>query len=334
MLKCLARCAVVACALLPSAAGAEPIKLKAAFFSSDRSMLYRAAVKPFADAVNAEGSGVVEIEVSFSGALGKNLAQQVQLLLDGTADIAFVVPGYTPERFADTAVLELPGMFRNSREASLVFTRLIADKVLTGYEGFVVIGAFAGEPETIHTRPPTASLGDLRGKNIRVNNTLQGSALEKLGIAPVLMPVNQVSDAMIAGKIDGAAVPPAMLFEFGIGRAASYHFALPTTSAPLTLLMDRKKFESLPAAAQRMIRSHGGEWAATRFFQLFGAVNAESEEKLSSDPRRKVIEPSQSDRDAAAAAYDAVIAEWTEKNPRHRDLLRSVKAELAKIRSQ
>ena len=332
MIKALVRCAMLGIVLASSAASAEPIKLKLAFFSSDRSLLYRAAIKPFADAVNAEARGLLEIEVYFSGALGKDVARQVQLI-DGTADIAFVVPGYTPDRFRDNVVLELPGIFRDAREATLVFTRLMAAQALTGYEDFVVIGTFASEPETIHTRPPVASLGDLSGKTIRVNNLMEAAALGKLGMTPVLMPVNQISDAMIGGKIDGATVPPAMLFEFGIGRAASHHLFLRTSTAPLTLLMNRKTFESLPAQGQDIIRKYSGEWAATRFIEAYAAVNNESEEKLKSDPRRKVVFPSQSDLDAAALAYTAVSEEWLAKIPRNRQLLKMVEEEIAKLRA-
>jgi TRAP-type C4-dicarboxylate transport system substrate-binding protein len=331
MFRALARYAAIAVVLFPFGASAEPVKLKLALFTSDRSLLYLASVKPFVDAVNVEGRGVLEIEVHFSGGLGRDPFQQAQLVLSGAADLAFVVPGYTPDRFRDNEVLELPGMFRNTREAAFAFTRLIAANVLTGYEEFVVIGAFASAPQTLHTRPPVASLADLNGKTVRVNNLTEGIALEKLGMLPVLMPVNQISDAMIGGKLDGAAAPPAMLFEFGIGRAASHHFFLRTSVAPLTLLMNRKKFESLSAQGQNIIRKYSGEWAAARFVETYDAGNNESTEKLKSDPRRKVILPSQSDLDKAAIAYKAVIADWLAKAPNNRKLLTMVETEIAKL---
>ena len=40
-----------------SAASAEPIKLKLAYFSSDRTTTYLAMIKPFVDAVNARPRG-------------------------------------------------------------------------------------------------------------------------------------------------------------------------------------------------------------------------------------------------------------------------------------
>ena len=156
-----ALCLVIALALLPAAATAEPIKLKLSFFSSDRSMSYLAAVKPFVDAVNTEARGLFEIDVSFSDTAGKDIALQPQFVLDGKTDIAFIVPGYTPAEFPDNTVIELPGLFRGMREATLVYTRLVALGALRGYSGFVVIGAYVTEPETIHGREAINSIDDL-----------------------------------------------------------------------------------------------------------------------------------------------------------------------------
>jgi TRAP-type C4-dicarboxylate transport system substrate-binding protein len=138
---------------------------------------------------------------------------------------------------------------------------------------------------------------------------------------------------MIAGKIDAAAVPPAMLFEFGIGRAASHHFLLPISVAPLTLLMNRKKFESLPASSQSMIRKYSGEWAASRFIEVYEAGNSQSEQKLNSDARRKVIVPSQADMETAASAFKTATEQWLAKAPRNRELLKTVETEIAKLRA-
>ena len=131
MIKMITRCALLLCALVPVvAAVAGPITLKMAYFSSDRTSTYLAAIKPFVDAVNTEGAGLVQIDVSLSGALGKNPIQQLQLVLDGSADLAFVVPGYTPVHFPDNEVIELPGLFKNIREATLVYTGLVAANCL------------------------------------------------------------------------------------------------------------------------------------------------------------------------------------------------------------
>src|SRR5690606_19967775 len=105
-----------------------------------------------------EGKGRVEIEVYLSGQLGKDLTKQSQLALDGTADIVYIVQPYERTSFPDAAVIELPGLYRDAREATLVFSQLTAAGMMRGLKDYFVIGAIASEPESIHTRPPVASL--------------------------------------------------------------------------------------------------------------------------------------------------------------------------------
>jgi TRAP-type C4-dicarboxylate transport system substrate-binding protein len=334
MFRLLVRWAAFAFLILPVSVAAEPVKLKLAFHTSDRSNIYQAAVKPFVDAVNAAGQGLVEIDVHFSGALGATPVLQWEALRDGTADIAFVIPGQISGQFPDTAMIELPGLYRNMREATLVFTRLVASGVLKDYRDYFVIGAFAVEPENIHTRPPVASLDDLRGKKIRVNNPTLSVALAKLGMAGVVMPVNLAAEAISSGKIDGAAVPVSPLFEFGIGRVATYHYLLPLDSAPLVLLMKRKTFDRLPKQAQDIVRRYSGEWAAERFIETFEAINTRLIAQLESDPRQKVISPSQPDMDKASAAFAATAADIVGGNPHRQEILILARSELAKLRSE
>jgi TRAP-type C4-dicarboxylate transport system substrate-binding protein len=332
MFKTLARCALLWLAMLPAVSAAEPIKLKMAYFSSDRTTTYLAAIKPFVDAVNAEAADLVQIDVSVSGTLGKNPIQQLQLVLDGTADLAFVVPGYTPERFPDNEVIELPGLFKNIREATLVYTGLIAANALRGYDDLFVVGAFAAEPETIHTRLPATSLEALAGMRIRSNNPVQGAALAGLGMVPVEIPINQTSSAISSGKLDGAMVGPAPLIEFGIARVVSNHYLLVVSAAPLLVAMNRKKFEGLPERAKQIIRQYSGEWAAERYIEIYRAVNDASLESLSQDPNRHVVVPTPADLARASAVFRAEVDTWSATDPRHRQLLAEAEAELNKIR--
>jgi TRAP-type C4-dicarboxylate transport system substrate-binding protein len=333
MIKACARWALFALALLPSGVSAEPIKLKLSLITSDRSLIYQAAVKPFVDVINAEAKGLLEIEVYFSGTLGKVAAEQPQLVADDLADIAFIIPGYTPERFYDDSIIELPGLYHDMREGSLVYTRLIAAGALRGYKEFFVIAALMSPPESIHSRQPIATIADLKGTNVRTNNLTETAALEKLGMHPVKMPMNLISGALSSGEIDSATVPPAMLFEYGIGRVASYHYLLDIGAAPLALVMNRKKFDSLPQPAQDIIRKYSGEWPVARYLEADEAVSNQIMDQLTSNPRRKVIYPSQSDLDTAQLAFKSVIDEWVAKSSRNRELFEIAEKEIAKYRA-
>jgi len=327
------RCLSFVMALLPSGVSAEPIKLKLSLVTSDRSLIYSGGVKPFVDAVNAEAKGLVEIEVHFSGALGKSARAQPQMVADGVADIAFIFPSYTPERFYDNTIIELPALFHDAREASLVFTRLIAAGVLKGYEDFFVVAAFTSPPESIHSRRPISTIADLSGLTVRASNLTEAASLKKLGMKPVTIPVNAVSESISDGTIDAASLPLAMLFEFGVGRVTNSHYLLDISFTPLALVMNRKRFDDLPELAQNIIRKFSGEWPLARFQQSYDAASNEVAEQLKSNPKRTITYPSQSDLDTAKTAFKSVIDEWTAQSENNRKQLELVRTEIAKVRA-
>jgi TRAP-type C4-dicarboxylate transport system substrate-binding protein len=202
---------------------------------------------------------------------------------------------------------------------------------LRGYEDFFVVGAVVGGPQSIHTRPPISSLADLRGRKIRASNRTEGLVLDALGMSAKVMPINATAEAISRGDIDGATVPASMLLNFGISRVTSYHYFIRLGYAPLVILMNRKKFDSLPKTGQDVIREFSGESFAKRFAAAFVANDDRVIEQFRSDPNRTVIFPSQRDLDVAQATYRRVIDEWQARTPRNRELLRMVESEIAKL---
>jgi TRAP-type C4-dicarboxylate transport system substrate-binding protein len=333
MLKALACCAMLSFPPLADAAVAEPIKLKFAYFTSDTEGIYRSSVKPFVDSVNAAANGLLEIDVYASGSLGKSYAGQMQLVLDNVADIAFVNPALTPDEFPDDGVLELPGLFRDVREASIVYTRLVASGALRGYEDFAVIAALTGGPQNINTRMPISSLQDLRGRKIRAANRTEVATLDALGMSATIIPINQTAEAIGRGTVDGATGPASIMYDFGISRVTSCRYLIRMGFPPLTILMNKKKFDGLPAAGQDIIRKFSGEVLAARYAEAFEAANELVTQQFKSDPRRTTVLPSQADLDTAQAIFDTQTKDWQARNPRNIQLLGAVETEIGKLRS-
>jgi TRAP-type C4-dicarboxylate transport system substrate-binding protein len=99
------------------------------------------------------------------------------------------------------------------------------------------------------------------------------------------------------------------------------------------LVMNRKKFESLPAEAQAIIRKHSGDQSALRTASGFDALNREIVKKLEADSRRKVVFPSPADLATSKHVFDKVIAQWADLKPHNHELLTRVRAEIAKFNS-
>ena len=322
-----------ALALAPMASMADPIKLKFAIFTPDKEQTFITTMKPFAEAVNSEAKGVIEIDLFPNGALGRSPLAQAQMILDGVSDIGWVVASYTPGRFQENDVLELPGLFRDLKEATTVFTRMVNSGQLKGYDDFFPIGTFGTAPYSIHSRIPIASIGDIKGKKIRSSGAIEGATIKGLGAVPIGMPVTEVAEAINRGTIDGTTSHPSPLFDFGIARVTNNHYFTRLGIVPIAILMNRKKFDSLPKAGQDAIRKYSGNWTAERFNAGIGAYNDSLVKQLQDDPKRKVVFPSQAELDAMQPVFKSVIAEWSAKGPRNQEVLKAVEAEIARVRA-
>lgn len=326
------RLLIVALVLCPATLAAAPVTLKMSYYTSDRSSVYQCFANPFVEAVNKAGTGVVEINVAFSA--GAAITEQPKLVRDGTADLAVIVAGYSPQEFPDTSVMQLPGLYRDGREASVIFTRLAEAGAIRDYQPFVFVGGYVSPGEDIHSRKPLTGLRDLKTQSIRVNNLVEAEALRMLGASPVLLPINRTMENLSAGTLDGVTVPDYMIFEFGFGRLTAHHYLAGLGGAALAIVMNKAKFSALPAAAQKIVKDYGGEWLAIKTSECVAAKGQEILSGLKTDARRTVTEPSPADLAALRGVYASVVDAWAAENPRNKELLALVNAGLATLRKE
>ena len=327
----LAATLTVAFVSLPAAA-AEPVVLKLNFIASDTEMTYVAAIKPFIDAVNKEGKGIIRIDPFTNGGLNHSFPQQAQLVLDGVADIAFIIPSLTPGRFPDNGVLELPGIFRNIDEASTVHSSLVAQNKLRGYDKYFVIGAWGNPPYTIYSHKPIRSLRDLDGMKIAVSSATNAAVISRFGAVPVPMPVTQVAEAIGRGNVDGVLIFISPMIDYGIVRVTSNLYQLHFGTNAIALVMNRAKFDSLPPKAKKIIRKYSGKWILDKYIENSKRFISEREDSLKADPNWKLVAPSAADQKKANEIFQAYDASWFAKDPKNKELFQMVEDETKKLR--
>ena len=233
--------------------------LKWAVFVPDKELTYRMVMKPFAEMVQKETDGAVVFDLFPNGALGRNPAQQAQMVLDGVADLAWLIPSYSPGRFPDTEVIELPGIFKSARESTLVAQRLRDRNAFADYDDYYVVGLWGAPPYSIHTNFPVNSIADLKGKIIRVSGKNEGEALRALGGVPVGMPITEVAEAITRGTIGGLATQLSPLSDFGLDRVTNNHFFIRLETVSVAILMNKKKYDvACRSQSRTVIDRHAG----------------------------------------------------------------------------
>jgi len=324
---------LIAGLVLSATAHAQPVKLKMATFSPDTERLYNTVKKPWVAAVNKAAGGAIEIELFPNGALGRAPQQQAQMVIDGVTDIGFIVPAFTPGRFPNTEVMELPGLFQDLAEGTRVYTRLVQSGALKDYGDYVPIAMWSTPPFSLHSNYPINTIADLKSRKVRGGGVIQLESVKALGGVPVGMPPTEVPEALSRRTIDASTSQPAVLFDFGLDRVTTHHYFVRLGVVALAVVMNKQKFDALPPVAQKAIRDHSFDWINKLYIDSMLVYDKQLVQRLRDDPKRKVVFPSAADQKAADAAFEPIIKAWAAKSPQNAEVYKAALTEIQKDRA-
>jgi TRAP-type C4-dicarboxylate transport system substrate-binding protein len=246
------------------AAVADPITLKFSHFLGPTSYFQVDVVEPWAKELEAKTNGQVRIEIfNASSPLGKPTEQASQVKA-GTVDIALGLRGAEGEKFPGSSIIELPFLVPNALAGSRALWSLYADGTLAGeYKDYKVLALFVHNPGLIHTaKKRVVDLADLKGLRLRAPNKMVAAALDDVGAVPAILQVNEVMDAVESGKIDGIVTNwgnPLQRFN----DYMKFHTDTQFYTAAFFIVMNRDKYQSLPADLRRAIDDlSGASWSA------------------------------------------------------------------------
>ena len=332
MRTCVFVTAAVSAFAIASQAQAQD-KLKFAIFTPDSEMTTTTIMKPWAEKVSRESGGALEIQVFANGALGRNPALQTKMIQDGVADIAWVIPSYTPGVYLDDDVFELPNIIQDSTEGSLAAWRLLQKGMLRGYDQYYMIGLFATSPYTLHTNFPARKPEDFKGKKIRVTGSLSTDSIKAIGAVPEGMPVTQVVEAISRGVIDGSTGHPIAIYDFGISRVTNSHFLGKIGTVTLGIFMSKSKFESLSPQSKAALEKNRGEALSRAFGKMSEDRNAELIAEWRKDPKRTVTELNKEQNAQWDKMLEPVVTGWEGKDARNKTLSDTMRKELVAARA-
>ena len=178
----------------------------------------------------------------------------------GVADIGLGAPSYDPGRFPLTSGLSLPLGFPDATVASRVLWEITKEFQPKEYENFKVIAMFTTEPGYIQSRKPAGTAAELAGMKLRAAGT-GVPVLKALGAAPVGMPMPEVPQAVQTGVIDGTMTSREVLQDFKLAETLKYVTDYPTVVVTFAAVMDRKRWDALPADVKKVFDELGPEMA-------------------------------------------------------------------------
>ncbi|MBP0484129.1 TRAP transporter substrate-binding protein [Sagittula salina] len=216
----------------------------------------------WADKVEADSGGRIEIERYPSMQLGGAPPELIDHVQDGIVDIGWTVVGYTPGRFPRTEVFELPFMVKDARAASYAYAKIFEEQMKDAdFKDVKIVGTWVHGPGMFHTNKPVMQPGDLQGMKIRGGSRLVNDLLTRVGAEPIGMPVPAVSEALSKGVLDGTTIPWEVTPAVKVPELVRNHteFEGPALyTLTFVLAMNKDRYESLPDDLKRVIDDNSG----------------------------------------------------------------------------
>jgi TRAP-type C4-dicarboxylate transport system substrate-binding protein len=229
-------------------------------------------LQPFADRIAEETKAQVSIRIFNRGDLGRNSREQLALLDEGTIDLALIVPSVAEGRFPEMGFVALPNLIPDATTGSRLLTEMYFDKQKLSegrsyFERVIPIGFFVTPPTLLHSSQEISKLEDIKGLGVWTGNREIADILEIMGAEPETgLRSSDIFTAVSSGSITSAA----MNWEQyrGLKAYEVMRYSLDVNlggSTPVLLVMDRRRFYSLPGYQQDAILRAGGHWLAERW---------------------------------------------------------------------
>lgn len=324
--------ALAIAAAVSAAASAQPVTLKFASFEPPQAPITGSVFTPWAKEVSAASGGTLKIDIYPGGTLGRNPLQQLKLVQDGVADLTWTVPGYTPGRFDDTQVAELPFLVTDATSGSLAMTKLHQQGLLRGFDDLKLLLIGTVPANNVHSREPVKSLADLKGRKIRAGSSQIAKLVETLGAVPVQLGAPQVAESLARGVIDASLNEWNFVATFKIDEVVRNHTVLPMGTVAVMVPMMKAKYDALPAQAKAALDKHAGEALARRFGAVVDKTNDATRERVTKSGKNSVVVLPPAEQQAWRAAVQPVTDAWRKSSAQNEKIYQAFTEALKQAR--
>ncbi|MFZ6045518.1 TRAP transporter substrate-binding protein [Pseudomonas sp. CR3202] len=295
--------------------------LKVAHFLPANSNAQRNIIEPWCQQLTSESAGRLKCQLYPSMQLGGTPAKLADMARNGVADIVWTAPAYSAGKFPRIEAMELPFMLPVGAKASNpIIWQYYEQYARDDFKGYKVLSIHGDGGMDIHTRgKAVARLEDLKDLKLRASSRTAAKLVEALGAAPVSMPPAQMTESISKGVVDGAlasweVVPPTKLDE-----VTDHHSAIPAgqpafSYTVLAMLMNPRKFDSLPEDLRAIIERNSGPALNERFATAWDSFLDKARNATPAEQMVAIDQPAYAAmREAASPLADAWAAELSDK---------------------
>jgi len=258
----LALAAVASVASGSAAAQDETVTLRIQHFLPAQAWVPANFIEPWAEKVTEESDGRIQFEIYPAMQLGGGPPDLYDQMVDGLVDIIWVLPGYTPGRFPQTEVFELPFITPNGETTAAALWGMYDTRLAEEYSDAHMIAIFSHGPGLVHSENPVQSLEDMAGLTVRGPTRTINWMLEELGAEAIGMPVPAVPENLSRGVIDSVVIPWEVTTALRLSELVDNHTEFTGDEAlyvaTMIFAMNKDVYENLPDDLKAVIDANSG----------------------------------------------------------------------------
>lgn len=238
---------------------------------------------------------------------------QMDLVLDGAADLGLIFHGYQSGRFAATKLIELPGYEGSAEQASVAYWRVHEAHLAKANEhrGVKLIALHTHGPAQMHSASKIESLADIEGMKVRIPGGVGGDVGAALGAVGIQVPAPKVYETLASKAADGVVMPFESRKGFKLTEVAQNVFEIPggLYRGSFAYIMNEDAFADLPADLQDALQQNVfGEPLSRELGKVWDAIDEEGRSVTEAAGDNTITVASEDDMAAYQAIQEQVTA--------------------------
>lgn len=298
---------------------ANPTTMRFSNFAGPNSFLTKGIFEPLMEDIEADSDGTLKIQIFSGGTLVKP-EDAFDAVRRGLVDMAWSLTGYNPGRFKAAGVTEVPFQANNVHEGSAGVWALYENGLMDGFEDVYVFGLSSSAVALLHSNKEAQSLDDFKGERVRAAGPLASASIEALGLTPIGLPASQVAENLSKRVLAGSVNDWVALQTWQIADFVKHHIDVPLGAATAYVVINKRKFDSLPDAAKAALAKHGGQAFVQRWSDSLEAENQRVKAKVLEDNSQTLVTPSSEQLAQYQATVQGVVNEWIESTPNGKEI--------------
>ena len=263
-------------------ATAQTIELKISHFVPPNHTFHK-WVTAWSDKLAKDSGGRLKFTIYPNGQLVGPPNRQLDAARNAITDMAFVLHGVTPGRYAATELCNLPFTWPQAGSGSAATSKRLSELAPTylakEHTGLHILFMAVANPVVFYSKVPVRKIEDFKGMKVRYAGVQNKHLLDALGATPLLIPPPESQDALAKGIVEAAMFPHEAAVAYDLGTVAKYAIEPGVATATFTFVMNPAKYNSLPGDLKALIDKASGPAAAEDFGKAWEAAEVEGRTK-------------------------------------------------------